>query len=204
MQYLKSITAIMLCSFVLTSCADDNPNVSDDGPVDEDTGIVEATNEDLDIDASITEDNVYMEDMTIAEIVMESEKFTILEDALVSTGMSEMFMSGAYTVIAPIDDAWEEILDEYDYEAWFVEHEVPLTTILEYHVIAEPVTAADLADGFIYGSVLGSPLNFDVEEDGEININDHEVEYVIHASNGVIYVVNEVFMPEDISNDLFE
>lgn len=203
MKYLKSIATILLCAFVFAGCdAQNDTKPVDNTSLEDNAGVVEQAKDDSDLD--ITEDNVFMEDMTIGQIVMDSKKFSILESALEQATMLEMSQRGSYTLLAPTDDAWNNILDVGDYEAWFTNHDKPLSTILKYHVIKNPVTAADLADGLTYSSVLGSPLNFDVENDGEINVNDHEVEYVIHASNGIIYVMSEVLMPEDISNDLFE
>ncbi len=201
MKFLKRISLFSLCLLILMGC---------DAGEDVDTPGAEAAADDIELmeevqdeqELEITEDNVMMEGMTITQIVTESEQFSILEQALNSAHLAAMLGSGSYTLIAPTNDAFEE-LDEGALESWLMtENRDRLSMILEYHVINEEVTAMDLADGFIYGSVLGSPLNFDVESDGEINVNDHEVEYVIHASNGVIYVMAEVLMPDDIDKDL--
>lgn len=202
MRYLKSIMLLTICFFAFISC--------DSGGHEVDTPSVEATAGDTDMmeqaknmqEFTITEDNVMMENKTIVQIVEQSEQFSILQQALTSANMLNMLDSGSYTVIAPTNDAFEE-LDEGTLEKWLMtENRDLLSRVLQYHAIKGEIAAKDLKDGFVYASVLGSPLNFDVEPDGEININDHEVEYVIHAENGVVYVMAEVLMPEDINDDL--
>ncbi len=203
MQNLKPIILATFCLFAFISC-DSGDEV--DTPGNEATaGDTEFLEEAQDRETPVMgEDNVMMEDMTIAQIVMESDQFSILEQALNSADLASMLGSGSYTVIAPTNDAFEE-LDEGTLEQWLMnENRDFLSQVLQYHVIQGEVTAADLMDGLVYASVLGSPLNFNVESDGEINVNDYEVEYVVHASNGVIYVMAEVLMPDDIDDDLYD
>ncbi len=203
MKYLKSIPAIMLCLFVLVSCDSGNQDVDTPGnqATAGDTEILEEQ-ADNELEGFPGEDNVMMQDKTIAQIVEQSEQFSILQQALTSADLAQMFQSGSYTVIAPTNDAFEE-LDEGTLEMWLMQENVGfLTQVLQYHVIDGAITAADLADTFVYASVLGSPLNFDVEPDGEINVNDHEVEYVVHAQNGTIFVMSDVLMPDEIDDDL--
>lgn len=204
MRYKELITLIAISFVAFTAC--------DNGGKEVDTPGVKATVGDTDVieqvkdeqNFTITEDNVMMEDKTIMQIVEQSEKFSILQQALNSAKMAKMDDKDSYTLIAPTNDAFEE-LDEGQLEQWLMsENRDFLSQVLQYHLIKDAVTADKLRDGFIYASVLGSPLNFNVEPDGEINVNDHEVEYVIHAKNGVIYVMSEVLMPDDINDDLVE
>lgn len=206
MKYFKSIMAAAFCLVAFLGCDDADTGGEVDTPGTQatagDTEIMEQAKDKQKF--SITEDNVMKEDMTIAQIVEQSEQFSILQQALNSADLMQMFQSDKYTLLAPTNDAFEE-LNEGTLEEWLMsENSDFLTQVLQYHVIDGAVTAADLNDALVYTSILGSPLNFDVEEDGEININDHEVEYVIHASNGIIYVMGEVLMPDDIDDDLYD
>ncbi len=150
-------------------------------------------------DMFMGEDTRMMGNMTIAQIIMENEKFSTLENALTSTGLAQMFMSGTYTVLAPTNQAFDDVSDETMGLLMEPQNTEMLITVLQYHVIDHPVTASMLKDGMAI-SVQGSPLMFEVEEDGEIQVSDSEVEYVIHASNGVIFVMDEVLIPEDLEN----
>ncbi len=203
MQYLKSLTAIFLCLFVLAGCdTDGNMNDGEDMMNGNDNiGMAENDMQNNMQNGMIEgEDNRMMENMTIAQIVMQNDEFSRLEEALMSTGMAQMFESGSYTVLAPTNEAFDDLSDETDINWMAQENMNQLSMVLEYHVIDEEITASDMMDGMEYNSVQGSPLMFEVESDGEIQVSDSEVEYVIHASNGTIFVMDEVLIPEDLQN----
>ena len=106
------------------------------------------------------------------------------------------------TVFAPTDDAFAALPDG-TVEALLAD--IPLLTrILQYHVVAGKVdsTAVIGLDGS-FVETLGGELVWITVEDGKVilNTDTDKAEVVtvdIHASNGVIHVIDTVLVPKDI------
>ena len=119
--------------------------------------------------------------------------FTILVDALRSTGLDAALASGdTFTLFAPTDAAFEKLpagtLDSLTPEQ--------LTGILRYHVLVGSATSEDAAALDAAPSVQGSDLTFAASDAG-LTVNGAAItEADVYASNGVIHVIDTVLMPE--------
>jgi uncharacterized surface protein with fasciclin (FAS1) repeats len=119
--------------------------------------------------------------------------FTILVDALRSTGLDAALASGdTFTLFAPTDAAFAKL------PAGTLESLTPeqLTGILRYHVLVGAASSEDAAALDAAPSVQGSDLTFYASDAG-LTVNGAAItEADIQASNGVIHVIDTVLMPE--------
>ncbi|WP_040302473.1 fasciclin domain-containing protein [Algoriphagus machipongonensis] len=142
---------------------------------------------------------------SIAEIAVESTtaatpEFTQLVAALTRAGLVDA-VSGGFednlTVFAPTDAAFEALyetlgvdgVDDIDLDL--------LTSVLQYHVVPSRAFSQDLRDGASLPTLLeGESLTVDLPG---LMINESSLVpsmLNIHATNGVIHVIDQVIIPE--------
>jgi uncharacterized surface protein with fasciclin (FAS1) repeats len=136
---------------------------------------------------------------TITEIAVASDDFDTLVDALEETGLAAVLDSNddQYTVFAPTDEAFADLLDALDTTAEELLARGDLATILKYHVTegrryASSVVNAPEIEMLAGGTVTvdGTTLNGGGLGGGEITATN------IEASNGVVHVIDGVLLPE--------
>ncbi len=154
---------------------------------------------------------------TIAEIVVASAsgdapEFTTLlaavsaADPSVLETLSNPELESKLTVFAPTDAAFaalQEALGEEAFGEILADTEM-LTSILLYHVVGEPIMAAELVAGLeALGGALSVPtlngqyIDAELTEEGGVTIDGANVVTTdIEASNGVIHVIDAVIVPE--------
>lgn len=104
---------------------------------------------------------------------------------------------GPYTVFAPTDAAFTELLDSN--ESWNTLNDIPIATlvdVLKYHVVSGRVYDVDLAGALTankVSSVEGTDLTFDLEN-LTINTSANITGTNVQATNGVIHVIDEVLL----------
>ena len=133
--------------------------------------------------------------MTIAEIVMDMDDFSTLEAALVKAGLVDTFTGVAeYTVFAPDNMAFTAAGTAAE-NLMMDGMESDLSAVLQYHVVAGKVMAADLSDGQMVETLNGAELTVEIT-DGNVMIDGAMVTMAdVEASNGVIHRINAVLMP---------
>lgn len=133
---------------------------------------------------------------TIVDVASESGEFTILLDALQQAELDAALSgSGPFTVFAPTDAAFEELLSGNNLTEDQLLQAQELADILQYHVLSGRLLAADMTDGSRATTLQGQPVTFEVR-DGSVFINGAElVTTDIEASNGVIHAINAVILP---------
>ena len=130
----------------------------------------------------------------IVSVLQAEGSFTVLLSALESAGLTEALETGGpYTLFAPTDDAFAA-LPEGTLDVLTPEQ---LTEVLGYHLLAEPVMAADAAALTEASSAQGTTLSLRAEA-GTLYINDATVlRPDLQAANGVIHVIDTVLLPFD-------
>lgn len=143
---------------------------------------------------------------TIAEIATDNGNFTILLDALTRTDLAETMSdpSQTYTVFAPTDEAFVDLLDELgldnldDVEAALGTE--GLKNVLLYHVLGAEVTSDMVSTGYV--STLGTNSSMDAlslyaNTASGVMINDRATVSTadVMASNGVIHIIDKVILP---------
>lgn len=105
--------------------------------------------------------------------------------------------TGPYTVFAPTDAAFTELLNSD--ESWNTVDDIPIATlvdVLKYHVVSGRVYDVDLAGALTdnkVASVEGTDLTFDLTN-LKINTTANITGTNVHATNGVIHVIDEVLL----------
>ncbi len=139
------------------------------------------------------------EPMDIVDIAVADGRFTTLVAAVQAAGLVDTLKSeGPFTVFAPTDEAFAKLPAGTIEELLKPENKQQLTDILLYHVIAGKVMAADVSDGLIADTALGTSVFFKLDM-GNAYINEAQIIITdIEASNGVIHVIDTVILPKDI------
>ena len=132
---------------------------------------------------------------TIAEVAASNPNFSILASALEATGLDATLGSGEYTVFAPTDAAFNELLATTGLTADQLLQAKELSQILQYHVVSGLVESGDITNGQRATTVQGQPVTFEVK-DGSVYVNGAKVTIAdIPASNGVIHAISAVILP---------
>ncbi|MEX0660234.1 MAG: fasciclin domain-containing protein [Balneolaceae bacterium] len=167
------LTVLSVALFMFTACGDDDDN-SVDPPVDGELNIVERAGE---------EDN-----------------FTVLLNLVEDLGLTETLTENDYTLLAPSDDAFNNLPEGTSLDQLTEEQQIDL---LLFHLIEGSVTAAEISEQQDTESELGELLLLQ-NTDGEITINNSSnvISSDIMASNGVIHAIDEVLMPSEVRIEL--
>lgn len=136
-------------------------------------------------------------DLNIVEAAEKCGKFTILMAAFDVAGIKDI-LSGTekFTLFAPIDQAFDDMPAEIHANLLEPENREKLVTILKYHVLAGSICSKEITDVDDIETLEGRKLTI-MKSDGDIFINDAKVIMAdINVSNGIIHVVDRVFIPE--------
>ena len=133
----------------------------------------------------------------IIDTAVAAGSFKTLAAALTAANLVETLKgAGPFTVFAPTDEAFAKL------PAGTVESllkDIPkLSAILTYHVVAGKVMAADVMtmDAQSAKTVNGATLAISTKDGVKLNGSSTVMKTDIACTNGVIYVVDSVLMPE--------
>jgi uncharacterized surface protein with fasciclin (FAS1) repeats len=133
---------------------------------------------------------------TVVDIATSSDDFSILVTALQQEGLVETLQGeGPFTVFAPTDAAFADLLAELDITAEELLANEELTNILLYHVVSGKVMSTDLSDGLEAETVNGAKVMFDLSDGVMVN-ESTVVTADLEADNGVVHVIDKVLLPE--------
>ena len=131
----------------------------------------------------------------IVDTAIAAGSFNTLVTAVKAAGLVDTLKGeGPFTVFAPTDDAFAK-LPEGTVEG-LLKDPAKLRAILNYHVVAGKVMAADVVNLESATTVQGQDIN--VKTSGaSVMINDaNVVKTDIMCSNGVIHVIDTVILPK--------
>lgn len=136
--------------------------------------------------------------MDVVQTAMGSDQFDTLVAAIQAADLVEPLQNAEnITVFAPTDAAFAALPDGTLEMLLMPENKDVLVSILTYHVLPVEVPAADVAPGSV-NTLEGSPMEISVE-DGTVMVDGATVTQTdIEASNGVIHVIDQVILPEDV------
>ena len=183
-RMIRVFAALLALSLLAASCGDDDP--------------VESSTAD-----DMAEDDMAGDDMaelgTIVDVAVANGSFTILVAAVQAAGLVDTLSGdGPFTVFAPTDDAFADLLEVLGVtaEELLADTEL-LTAVLTYHVIAGevPSTTVVTLDGQTAATVNGADVTISVEGEA-VQVNEANVVAVdVAASNGIIHVIDSVLLP---------
>jgi uncharacterized surface protein with fasciclin (FAS1) repeats len=131
----------------------------------------------------------------IVETAAAAGAFKTLATALTTAELVEALKSdGPFTVFAPTDEAFAKLPKGTVESLLKPENREQLVAVLKYHVVTGKVTAADVAKLSSAKTLNGQTVEISTCEG--VKINDSKVVQAdIHASNGVIHVIDTVLLP---------
>jgi transforming growth factor-beta-induced protein len=139
---------------------------------------------------------------TIIDVAVADGRFKTLFSAVKAAGLVEALSGpGPFTVFAPTDEAFKSFTPGA-LEALLADvHQ--LTKLLQYHVVAGKVMAADVVK-LTFAKTLDGGLNVSIRvENGKVFVNDSQVIITdIPCANGVIHVIDAVLSPQTTTYDL--
>lgn len=137
----------------------------------------------------------------IVEIAQGNSNLTSLVAALVKFDdlVAALSGSGSFTVFAPTNGAFANLLTTLNYGSLDEVPEETLKQILQYHVLSTEIRAEDLADRQTSTTLLtGESLTFTLVNT-VANINGTPlIDANIEATNGIVHVIDEVLVPESL------
>jgi uncharacterized surface protein with fasciclin (FAS1) repeats len=151
--------------------------------------------------------NTYAAEGDIVDIAVGNEDFSILVAALTQADLVGALQGdGPFTVFAPTDEAFANLLSALDITAGDLLGHPQLADVLLYHVVSGKIMSTDLSDGITAPTLKGENITIGVGS--SVTINSSTVILPdIEASNGVIHVIDEVLVPSDFklnTDDMME
>ena len=153
-------------------------------------------------------DKVILTDMrpeTVFDIALSDTSFTSLVAALTRDDLTIDFVSvlsgeGPFTVFAPTNDAFADLLAELGLASLNDIDAATLEMVLKMHVVAGNVLSSDLSDGMMAPTLQGEEITFSLDGGASIfDINGREsniTDVDNLAKNGVVHVIDRVILPD--------
>ena len=133
----------------------------------------------------------------VVQIAAGSADHTTLVAALKAAEyVDALSNAGPFTVFAPTNAAFEKLPAGTVDNLVKPENQATLRNILEHHVYIGNIGETLFQDGVKYGQANGDNVTLSVSGDKK-KVNNANVLATIPASNGIIYVIDEVLLPPD-------
>jgi len=130
----------------------------------------------------------------ILKIAINSPDHTILEKAVKAAGIENILVNaGPLTVFAPNDQAFEALPEGTLEDLMKPENKTKLAKILTSHASPASLSKDQLADGMNVYLATGQYVQSE-QKGGEVFINGAKILGSVDASNGVVHVVDKVFL----------
>lgn len=132
-------------------------------------------------------------EMSISDLVEQTEQLSTLRDALSETGLDEELAEGGpYTVLVPTDDAFDQLSDGEREEIMNDTEE--LKSVLEYHIIEGEVPSQELSQNETL-ETKGGEVEVNTSA-SSVQVDDaNVVQFDVQASDGIVHVVDTVVNP---------
>ncbi|MCH4886718.1 LPXTG cell wall anchor domain-containing protein [Acidaminobacter sp. JC074] len=132
----------------------------------------------------------------IVDIASSIDYFSVLVAALQEADLVGALQGeGPFTVFAPTDEAFVQLLGELNITAEDLLGHPQLSEVLLYHVVSGKVMSSDLSDGMMAETLQGESVQVDLSSGVMIDMSNVKTPN-IEASNGVIHIVDKVLVPD--------
>lgn len=199
MKRILAASGVISLALFTAACAEDDTTT--DGTTADETTVTETTEA---TETVTTDEDAATEGVSddIVDTAAGAGSFTTLTAAIQAADLEDTLRGdGPFTVFAPTDEAFEALPDGA-LDELLAEPEGDLSQILQYHVVAGEVFAADVLemDGATVDTVQGGTFTIEIDGDqvilvdtagNRVTVTDTDIE----ASNGVIHVVDTVLSP---------
>lgn len=147
---------------------------------------------------------VFAADKDIVGIATGSEDFSILVAALQKAELvSALQAEGPFTVFAPTNAAFEDLLKALNISASDLLNQPDLAKVLLYHVVSGKVMSTDLTEGLEAATLNGEKVKFDLSDGVKVS-GSTVTSADIEAGNGVVHVIDKVLVPADFKLQVVE
>jgi uncharacterized surface protein with fasciclin (FAS1) repeats len=154
-----------------------------------------------DVDAEMTGPRIGGNEMLpsqkIVENVSSNNDLSVLAGALKQAELVKTLNgTGPYTVFAPDNSAFESLPNGTLEDLMQPKNKQRLTEILNNHVVAGKLTAADLTDGATLKTASGEQLSV-TKKGNDVMVNGAKVSQAdVESSNGVVHIIDKVLVTE--------
>lgn len=135
---------------------------------------------------------------TLWSIIDRSPKHNVLSTIIREADFEGMYLEDEKkTVFIPTDEAFFSLSQER-FDRLLGGNLNYINNILQFHIVDEELIFDDFRDGAQFAAANGQQLTVDVRINGTY-INNAKIQFSgITASNGVVYVIEKVLLPEDL------
>jgi len=135
-------------------------------------------------------------DPDVVRVAVGSEDHSTLVAAVQAAELVDALSNaGPFTVFAPVNAAFEKLPAGTLDDLLKPENKSKLVDILYYHVYVGVVSDALYTDGRILDQVDGNKVTLGRQGDN-MTVNGANVLGTVKASNGIVYVIDEVLLPQ--------
>jgi uncharacterized surface protein with fasciclin (FAS1) repeats len=132
----------------------------------------------------------------VVKVAMGSKDHTTLVAALKQAELvTSLSNAGPFTVFAPTNAAFDKLPKGTVEGLMKDDKKEDLQNILQYHVFMSALSPESFTDGQSLGMVNGDNVTVNVKDGKTILNNSATIIGTVHASNGVIYVIDGVLLP---------
>jgi uncharacterized surface protein with fasciclin (FAS1) repeats len=132
----------------------------------------------------------------IVDTAVAAGSFNTLATALEAAGLVDTLKGkGPFTVFAPTDEAFAKLPAGTLDDLLKPENKDKLVAILTYHVVPGAVDSVKVAKMTTAKTVQGQSVRIAVKGGGVLVDDARVVKADIHASNGIIHVIDSVILP---------
>lgn len=176
------ISLFIICILFLYGCGKEQSNQTSKSGVKESAGITPE------------KDNVSKKD--VVKIAAGSPDHTTLVTAVTAADLvTSLSNAGPFTVFAPVNSAFEKLPKGTVEELLKPENKSKLSNILYHHVIVGVMNENMLTDGMSLTMFDGKPVKV-TKKDGVTYIDKAKITATVPASNGIVYVVDDVILAQ--------
>ncbi len=173
----------LLCTFIMVSCG--NSEQSQDASSSGSAAVA---------GQSAVKDDESAKD--IVKVAIASKDHTTLVAAVQAAELVDVLSNaGPFTVFAPVNDAFAALPAGTVEGLLKPEKKTDLQNILQYHVAVAVYNPNMFKDGQKIEMVNGGICVIKIK-DGKTFINDAELLGSVKATNGIVYVINKVLLPQ--------
>jgi len=186
---MKKLTLLLILPLVsvLISCNQSSQNENSSGPA---TG---------DVTSNAGGQEAVMDDESekdVVKIAVGSKDHTTLVAALKQAEyVDDLSNAGPFTVFAPTNAAFDKLPKGTVEDLMKPENKDKLQNILEYHVAVGGYKMENLSDGQTINQVNLKNVTISIKDGKMLVNNSAHVLATIPASNGIVYVIDEVLLP---------
>lgn len=167
-------------------------------------------------DDIMDDNNINPTPKSIVDVALETPELSILVEAVQAADLVDALadLSATYTVLAPTNDAFTELLGDLGLTKEELLASPDLADILLFHVIDGEVRSTDLTEGYVKtlntSGPDGTSPDLRVVVEGGVTFNGSSTVATadVDADNGVIHIINKVMLAPTVvdlalSNEAF-